>query len=159
MNGLMSYNRGSRSLPPWTIRKPSKKALLTGTRERILTRMQPCLSFDLRLPILQNCDKLVSVVYKLPSLRQFSVAVQLLVNVSLSVMSDILLSHGLQPARLLCPWNSPGQNTRVGSCSLLQGIFPTQGSNLDPLHCRQILYCLYHQGGPSSLVKGSCISE
>ena len=40
----------------------------------------------------------------------------------------------------LCdPWNSPGQNTGVGSLSLLQGIFPTQGSNLGLLHCRQIL--------------------
>ena len=38
------------------------------------------------------------------------------------------------------PWNSPGQNTKVGSCSLLQDIFPTQGSNSGLLHCRQILY-------------------
>ena len=38
-------------------------------------------------------------------------------------------THGLQPTRLLCPWDSPGQNTGVGSLSLLQGIFPTQGSN------------------------------
>ena len=42
---------------------------------------------------------------------------------------------------------SPGKNTRVGCHSLLQGIFPTQGSNPDFLHCRQILYCLSHQGG------------
>ena len=35
--------------------------------------------------------------------------------------------YGLWPARLLCPWNSPGKNTGVGSHSLLQGIFPTQG--------------------------------
>ena len=37
--------------------------------------------------------------------------------------------HGLQPARLLCPWDSPGKNTEVGCHSLLQGIFPTQGLN------------------------------
>ena len=37
--------------------------------------------------------------------------------------------HGLQTARLLCPWDFPGKNTEVGSHSLLQGIFPTQGSN------------------------------
>ena len=42
-------------------------------------------------------------------------------------MSDSSWPHGLQPARLLCPWNSPGKNTGVGSCSLLQGIFLTQG--------------------------------
>ena len=46
------------------------------------------------------------------------------------------------------PWNSPGQNTGVGSCCLLQGIFPTQGSNSGLLHCRQILYQLSHQGSP-----------
>ena len=40
----------------------------------------------------------------------------------------------------------PGKNTGVGSHSLLQGIFPTQGSNLSLLHCRQILYHLSHQG-------------
>ena len=42
-------------------------------------------------------------------------------------MSDSLQSHGLYS-----PWNSPGQNTAVGSLSLLQGIFPTQGSNRSP---------------------------
>ena len=42
-------------------------------------------------------------------------------------MSDTLRLHGLQPARLPCPWNSPGKNTGGGTYSLLQGIFPTQG--------------------------------
>ena len=45
-------------------------------------------------------------------------------------------------ARLLCPGNSPDKNTGVGCHSLLQGIFPTQESNLSLLHCRQILYHL-----------------
>ena len=48
--------------------------------------------------------------------------------------------HGLQPARLLCPWNSPGKNTGVGSHSLLQGIFPTEELNPGLLRHRQILY-------------------
>ena len=48
-----------------------------------------------------------------------------------SVMSNSLWSH-----KLYSPWNSPGQNTGVGSSSLLQGIFPTQGSNPDLPHCR-----------------------
>ena len=39
------------------------------------------------------------------------------------------MSNSLQPHGLHSPWNSPGQNTGVGSLSLLQGIFPTQGSN------------------------------
>ena len=54
----------------------------------------------------------------------------------------------LGPHELYSPWNSPGQNTGVGSLSLLQGIFPTQGSNLGLPHCRQILYQLSHQGSP-----------
>ena len=51
-----------------------------------------------------------------------------------SVMSDSLQPYGLQPARLLCPWDSPGKNTGVGCHVLLQGIFPTQGLNLRLLH-------------------------
>ena len=43
------------------------------------------------------------------------------------------------------PWNSPGQNTGVGSLSIFQGIFLTQGLNPGLLHCRQILHCLSHQ--------------
>ena len=46
---------------------------------------------------------------------------------SRSVMSDSLQQHGLQPGRLLCPWDSPGKNTGVGCHALLQGIFLTQG--------------------------------
>ena len=57
-------------------------------------------------------------------------------------MSDSLWLHGLYSL-----WNSPGQNTGEGIHSLLQGIFPTWGSNSDLLHCRQILYQLSHQGG------------
>ena len=48
------------------------------------------------------------------------------------------------PTKPLCSWNSPGKNTGVGCCFLLQGIFLTQGSNLGLLHCRQILYHLSH---------------
>ena len=57
-----------------------------------------------------------------------------------SVVSNSLRSHGLY-----CPWNSLGQNTGVGNLSLLQGIFPTQGSNPGLLHCRRILYQLSHK--------------
>ena len=61
-------------------------------------------------------------------------------------MYDCLRPHGLY-----CPWNSPGQNTRVGSLSLVQGIFPTQGLNAGLPHCRLILYQLSHQGSPRIL--------
>ena len=49
-------------------------------------------------------------------------------------------------------WNSPGQNTGVGCHSLLHGIFPTQGSNPGLLHCRQILYCVSHQGSLKEMI-------
>ena len=52
------------------------------------------------------------------------------IYVSCSVMFTSLWPHGLLLTRLLCPWNSPGKNTGVSSYSLLQGIFPAQGSNL-----------------------------
>ena len=48
--------------------------------------------------------------------------------------------------RLPCAWNSLGKNTGVGCHALLQGIFPTQGSNPGHWHCRRILYHLSHQG-------------
>ena len=54
-----------------------------------------------------------------------------------SVVSDSLRPHGLYS-----PWNSQGQNTGVGSLSLLQGIFPTVGSNPGLLPFRQILHQL-----------------
>ena len=75
------------------------------------------------------------------------------------------MSNSLRPSGLCSPWNSPGQNTGVGSLSLLQGIFLTQWSNPGLPHCRQILYQLSYQGIPlraidfwkqtSSLIKSS----
>ena len=57
-----------------------------------------------------------------------------------------VVSYSLQSQGLYSPWNSPGQNTGVGSLSLLQGFFPTQESNWGLLHCRWILYQLSHKG-------------
>ena len=68
--------------------------------------------------------------------------------VSYSAVSDSLRHHGLQPSRLLCPWESPGQDTGVGCHSLPRRSARTQDSNLGLLHCRQILYLLSHQGSP-----------
>ena len=65
--------------------------------------------------------------------------------------SHSVVSDSLQPHGLYNPWNSPGQNTGVGSLSLLQGIFPTQGLNPGLLHCRWILYQLTHEGSPRIL--------
>ena len=78
-----------------------------------------------------------------------------------SVVSDSWRPHGLYS-----PWNSPGQNSGVCSLSLLQGIFPTQGSNPGLPHCRQILYQLSHKQSPRILEwvaypfsKGSSLSR
>ena len=59
-------------------------------------------------------------------------------------MSDSLQPYGLEPIRLLRPWDFPGKNTGVGCHFLLQGIFLTQGSNPGLPHCRQTLYPLSH---------------
>ena len=67
-------------------------------------------------------------------------------KVSRSVMSDSLWSHGLYSQ-----WDSPGQNTGVGTHPLLQEIFPTQESNAGLRHCSQIRYQLSHQGSPRTL--------
>ena len=65
---------------------------------------------------------------------------------SCSVMSNSLRTH-----ELYNPWNFPCQNTGMGSLSLLQGIFPTQGSNPGLPHCRRFLYQLSHKGSPGIL--------
>ena len=59
------------------------------------------------------------------------------------------VSDSLQPHGPYSPWNSPGQNTGVGSLSFLQGISPTQGWNPGLLCCRWIPYQLSHKGSPA----------
>ena len=61
------------------------------------------------------------------------------------------MSNSMRPHGLYSSWNSLGQNTEVGSLSLLQGIFPAQGSNPDLPHCRWILCQLSYQGSPRLL--------
>ena len=65
---------------------------------------------------------------------------------SRSVVSDTLWPH-----ELYSTWTSPGQDTGVGCCSLLQGTYPTQGSNPGLPHCRWILCQPSHQGNPRIL--------
>ena len=71
------------------------------------------------------------------------------------VLSDSV-THGLWPARLLCPWESPGRSTGGGCHALLQGTFPTQGLTPGLLHCRQILDHLSYQ---ESLTLGKHIKK
>ena len=70
------------------------------------------------------------------------------VTESCSVVSDSLQPHGLQPARLLCPCRFSRQEYWSGQCSLLQGIFPIQGTNPHPLHWQVDSSPLSHQGSP-----------
>ena len=65
--------------------------------------------------------------------------------------SHSAVSNSLQSHELYSPWNSPGQNTGVGSLSLLQRIFPTQGSTPGLPHCRRTVYQLSHKGSPRVL--------
>ena len=73
-------------------------------------------------------------------------------SVSCSVMSNFLQPYGLQPARLLCPWNSPGKNIGVGSHSLLQGIFPAEGLNPGLLHCKWFFLPFEPPGEPKNTI-------
>ena len=82
-----------------------------------------------------------------PSSSLFDVA-RFLMTCIFQGVKDAVVSNSLRPDGLYSPWNSPGQNTGVGSFSLLQRIFPTQGSNPGLPHCRQILYQLSNKGNP-----------
>ena len=66
-----------------------------------------------------------------------------------------LSPDSLPPPGLYTPWNSPGQNTGVGSLSILQGIFPTQGSNPDLPCCREIFLPTKPPGKPKNTGVGS----
>ena len=94
--------------------------------------------FILHLP--QNISLSFSCQYT--SLSNFSLS---LIRVLNHVMSDSVWPYRLQPARLLCPWDSPGKNTGAGCHFLLQGIFLTQESN------PHLLCLLYWQVGSSPL--------
>ena len=70
------------------------------------------------------------------------------------VVSESLRPCGLEPTRLLCPWDSLGKNTGVGCHVLLQGMSPAQESTWGLLHCRWILYQLSYQGSPETCKGG-----
>ena len=66
-------------------------------------------------------------------------------------VDDSLQPPGLQFPRFLCPWNFPSKNSGVGSHFFLQGIFPTQGSNLHLLHWQVYLLPLGYLGSQNTL--------
>ena len=69
------------------------------------------------------------------------------------VVPDSLRTHGCSPPGSCVYGHSSGKNTGVGCHALLQGIFPTQGSNPGLPERRQILYCLSHRGGPEETLR------
>ena len=88
------------------------------------------------------------VLHHLPELAQSHVHWVVCVLVA-QLWPTLCDSHGLQPTRLLCPWDFPDKDAGVGCRFLLQGIFPTQGLNPGLLHRRHILYQLSYKGSPS----------
>ena len=96
---------------------------------------------------LLSVDVNISDVWHTSCSRNFSVFCLLCVRALASVVSK-----SLRPAMLLCPWNSPGKNTGVGCCALLQEVFLTRDwTQVSCFSCigRQALYPLCHLGSPS----------
>ena len=150
LKSLVSYTQGFNPFSPFSpwltaslLRFLLRNHLTDASSEPIYLKMMPtpatlsCLNF-----LLRSCHIWPQVKIKNPWWWGFFYVE----SESGSVVSDSLQPHGLHS-----PWNSPGQNTGVGSLSLLQGIFPTQGLNPDLLHCGWILYQLSHQGSPGIL--------
>ena len=97
----------------------------------------------------QQCRPPQGLMFSLISIQMDAYNISIDTKVKLLVAQSCLtLCDPMDYSLLLCPWDSPGKNTGVGSHSRLQGIFPTQELNSHLLHCRQILYHLSHQGSP-----------
>ena len=116
-----------------------------GTETVPLILIEFLYPIHLVLTLWNSYFKITELTEKIPRVHFFyCVCVCVCVCISHSVVSDSFQPHRLQFPRLLCLWDSPGKKTGVGCHSILQGIFPTQGSNPGVLHCRQILYHLSH---------------
>ena len=106
------------------------------------------------LIILWERSHLIPASFSFSSVRwtQSSLSLKLERKTALSHVR-LLWSHELQPARLLCPWDSPGKNTGVGCHFLLQGNFPTQELNPGLPYCGQMPYWLGYTGDPRHVSK------
>ena len=98
----------------------------------------------LELNLTLNMMRKILIKHLLLHERQLCICVR----VCRSLVSNSLQPHRLQPAKLLCPWDSPGKNTGVGCHALLQGIFPTQYRTQVSCIGRQNLYCWCHLRSP-----------
>ena len=145
MNAIQCPCNSSESLIPCLCSLPGKdtmKILQPITQKRAFPRSHPGWHPDMGLPACRAAKKKLLLF--------------ITTSVCQSVMSSFLRPRGLQPMRLLCPWDSPGKNTGVGCHSFLQRIFLTQGSNPGLLRCRQVLYHLSHR---EVLVHGTLLEQ
>ena len=121
---LESKQQGAKCTFP---RRPEKVAKVSGCPVEFPEATATIISF----PCMEKCENV-----QVPSKYDLGSSIWCLACVPAcsvtSVTSNSLRSYGLWPARLLCPWDSPGKNTGVGYHDLLQGIFLTQGSNPSP---------------------------
>ena len=108
-----------------------------------------------RSPVMPQPQSTLSDLTESSGAKTACVASILYLSQSLSC-GQLFVTDGLQPARLLCPWDSPGKNTGVGCHAPLQGVFPTQGSNSGLPYCSRILYHLSHQGSSRLLECVAC---
>ena len=123
----------------------------TIVKGRDILPVVPTKTLELSSPLLFLSHPIFDLSANLPAVPSKYVQIPIsshCVCVSHSVVADSLQPHGLQPTRLLCPWDFTDKDTGVSCHFLLQGIFPTQGSNLGLLRCRQILYQLSYKGSP-----------
>ena len=129
---------------------PYKKKKLAQTVKVAICKPRREASQESNLPThwlwtasLQSCEKKISVLQVLPysagnSAQCYVVAWTgaefggelLMLLFSSYIMSDSFWPHGLEPTRLLCPWDFPGKSTGVGCHCLLQRVFPIQGVTL-----------------------------
>ena len=139
---LQSLSRSHKSITPEALQvKTTRPPVFLGLRH---SQFQGRQAGNLQPPPTTSAQKVPQVATG--GRQQEEVGLLFRAEVLAQTESRSVVSDSLPPRGLYSPRNSPGQNTGVGSLSLLQGIFPTQGSNPGLLHCKQILDQLGHQG-------------
>ena len=145
-------------LKPVHLRSPcSSKRKATAMRPHAPPHLEssPTLASTRKEPVQQPRPNTAKIFFLNCCTPETNTSLLITLSLSLSLVAKshptLLWPHRLYPARLLCPWDCPGNNTRVGCHFLLQGIFLTQESNPGLLHCRQILYWLSYDRSPAIL--------
>ena len=131
---------------------------LWKTAWQFLTNLNILLPYNPAVVLLGIYSNELKIYVHARTCRSFTVALFIIVKTQKQTCLSIVLCLVAESCPTLCDpmdcsppgssvhGDSPGKNTGVGCHALLQGTFPTQGSNPGLPHCRQILYCLSHQG-------------